>query len=94
MIDCTWYSYTVCALQVSELKVETFKLLCGLGDFPVAIGCREAVKCPVKPPTRLCSRRSTVPETRETKGKSSSWKQFFFKAELLTLTPLLVLTLV
>lgn len=41
------------------------------GEFPVAIGCREAVKCPVKPPTRLCSRRDTVPETRQTKATSS-----------------------
>lgn len=79
VIDCT-YSNTVCALQIAELEVETFKLLCGLGDFPVAIGCREAVKCPVKPPTRLCSRRDTVPETRETKDTSSFWDLLFFKA--------------
>lgn len=68
LIDC--YSYAVCALQVSGPEVEKFKLICGLWDFPVAIGCCEAVKCPVKPPTRLCSRRSTGPEMRD-KGKVS-----------------------
>lgn len=57
--------------------MEIFKLLCGLGDFQVAIGCREAVKFPVKPPTRLCSRRDTVPETRETKGTSNFWELCF-----------------
>lgn len=60
------------------MEVETFKLLCGLGDFPVAIGCREAVKFPVKPPTRLCSKRGIVPETRETKATSSFWELSLF----------------
>jgi len=64
-------------VTVGELKVGNFKLFCDFGDFPVAIGCLEAVKCPVKPPTRLCSRRSTVPEMRETKGTSSFWSRFF-----------------
>lgn len=53
---------TVCWRQSATLE---------FGDFPVAIGCHEAVKCPVKPPTRLCSRRDTVPETTQTKAKSS-----------------------
>lgn len=47
-------------------------------DFPVAIGCRAAVKCPVKPPARLCSRRDTGPESRETKDTSGVCDLFFF----------------
>lgn len=62
VMDCT-----LCA----ELGVKPLRLLCGPVDFPVAIGCREAVKCPVKPPTRLCSRRDTVPETGQTKDAAS-----------------------
>lgn len=51
-------------------------------DFPVAIGCREAVKCPVKPPARLCSRRDTGPESRETKDTSGVCDLFFFPLNL------------
>lgn len=47
------------------------KLLCGFLGLLVATGCCEALKSPVKPPTRLCSRRGTAPEMRGTKDTSN-----------------------
>lgn len=82
------------SLRLRWSEVETVKLLCGHGGFPVATGCHGAVKCPVKPPTRPCSRRDTVPEKKETKGMSCFWELFALKFELWTLILQCPLTLV
>lgn len=79
--------YKVTQSVFQGVALERVKLLCGLWDFRVAIGCRGDVKCPVTPPTRLCSRRGTVPETRETKDMSHYWEMSLFKAWTLNFGP-------